>query len=91
VVGLFLNGKEFPYRSVRGGQIVDGSFLMLINAHHEDVTFALPARRWGQAWALELSTADPTAAAGSTTYDARGRIDTTARSVTVLKRVDVEG
>ncbi|MDX6676334.1 MAG: isoamylase, partial [Solirubrobacteraceae bacterium] len=87
VVGLFLNGREFPYRSARGEQIVDDSFLLLINAHHEDVTFTLPARRWGGSWALELGTADPTAAAGSIAYDARGRIETLARSVTVLKRI----
>ena len=88
VVGLFLNGHEFPYRGRQGEQIIDDSFLLLINAHHEDVTFTLPARRWGQKWALELSTADPTAAAGSETYDARSRIETVARSVTVLKRID---
>jgi glycogen operon protein len=87
-VGLFLNGHEFPYRGHRGEQIIDDSFLLVINAHHEDVTFRLPARRWGQTWALELCTADPAAAAGSATYDARSAFDTLARSVTVLKRID---
>src|SRR5204862_6130805 len=37
VVGLFLNGHEFPYRGRRGEQIIDDSFLLLINAHHDDV------------------------------------------------------
>jgi len=88
VLGLFLNGHEFPYRGRHGEQIVDDSFLLLINAHHEDLTFTLPARRWGQSWTIELSTAEPGADAGSATYVARSRIETLARSVTVLRRVD---
>jgi glycogen operon protein len=90
VVGLFLNGHEFPYCGRRGEQIIDDSFMLLINAHHEDVTFMLPARRWGQTWALELGTADPEVEPGSATYAARHPIDTVGRSLTVLKRVDPE-
>ncbi|MEJ7824534.1 MAG: glycogen debranching protein GlgX [Solirubrobacteraceae bacterium] len=88
VLGLFLNGHEFPYRGRRGEQIVDDSFLLLINAHHEDLTFTLPARRWGQRWAIELSTAEPDADPGSATYVARSKFEALARSVTVLRRVD---
>ena len=89
VLGLFLNGHEFPYRGRRGEQIIDDSFLLLINAHHEDVTFTLPARRWGAKWALELTTADPDAEPGSATV--RGALERSrpsARSMTVLKRLD---
>jgi glycogen operon protein len=88
VLGLFLNGYEFPYRGRQGEQIIDDSFLLLINAHHDDVTFALPARRWGNTWALELGTAEPQAEAGSATWTARSQIETVARSITVLKRLD---
>ncbi|MBA3326901.1 MAG: glycogen debranching protein GlgX [Solirubrobacterales bacterium] len=85
VLGLFLNGAEFPYRSRRGEHITDNSFLLLFNAHHEEVTFTLPARRYGQSWALELSTADPQAEPGSLKARARGTLTTVARSITVLK------
>ena len=88
VIGLFLNGQEFPYRGRHGEQIVDDSFLLLINGHHEDMTFVLPGRRFGKSWALELSTDDPEAEPGSLTVGAREPIDVRARSVTVLKRVD---
>ena len=40
-LGLFLNGDEIPYRSRRGRRITDDSFLLLVNAHHEDETFRL--------------------------------------------------
>jgi glycogen operon protein len=88
VLGLFLNGHEFPYRGRRGEQIIDDSFLLLINAHHEDLEFTLPARRWGNTWTLELSTADPELAPGSASYAARAPVAALARSITVLKRTD---
>ena len=88
VIGLFLNGQEFPYRGRTGEQIVDDSFLLLINGYHEDMTFTLPGRRFGKSWALELSTADPDAAAGALTTGMRESHEVKARSVTVLKRVD---
>jgi isoamylase len=88
VIGLFLNGQEFPYRGRHGEQIVDDSFLLLINGHHEDMTFTLPGRRFGRTWALELSTADPHAEPGALTTGAREPHEVKARSVTVLKRVD---
>jgi glycogen operon protein len=88
VIGLFLNGQEFPYRGRHGEQIVDDSFLLLINGHHEDMTFVLPGRRFGKSWALELSTADPHAEPGSLTTGTREPHEVKARSVTVLKRID---
>ncbi len=45
-------------------------------------------RRWGQRWAIELSTAEPDADPGSATYVARSKFEALARSVTVLRRVD---
>ena len=58
-LGVFLNGEEIADRTPHGEPIVDDSFLLLFNAHHEDVTFTLPARRFGAAWAHELCTARP--------------------------------
>jgi glycogen operon protein len=88
VIGLFLNGQEFPYRGRHGEQIVDDSFLLLINGHHEDMTFVLPGRRFGREWALELSTADPGAGPGAFTIGTRQPIEVMARSVTLLKRTN---
>ncbi|MDQ3849034.1 MAG: glycogen debranching protein GlgX [Actinomycetota bacterium] len=87
VIGLFLNGEEFPYRSARGAPIVDDSFLLLVNAHHEDVTFTLPARRYGQSWTVELSTGEPEVQPDTVHVDARREVQIAARSVTVLRRV----
>jgi glycogen operon protein len=34
----------------------DDSFLLLFNAHFEDITFRLPARRFGTRWEQVLAT-----------------------------------
>jgi isoamylase len=87
VLGMFLNGREIATLGHRGEEIVDDSFIVLTNAHHEDRTFMLPRRRFGAQWGLELSTADPEAQAGSATYGARTEIEVVSRSVVILKRV----
>ena len=85
VLGLFLNGREIGSWGHRGEEIEDDSFLVLVNAHHEDRTFMLPRRRFGAQWALEISTADPEAAAGSVTFGARTEVEVIARSMLILK------
>ena len=41
-LAIFLNGHGIPDRDELGERIVDDSFLLLINAHHQQVTFTLP-------------------------------------------------
>jgi glycogen operon protein len=86
VLGMFLNGREIPTPGPFGEDIEDVSFMVLFNAHDEDREFTLPRRRFGMEWALELSTADPAAAAGSAVYSARGAVPALSRSVTILRR-----
>jgi isoamylase len=87
VLGMFLNGKEILNPGPHGESIEDDSFLLLFNAHHEDRTFMLPRRRFGAQWALELSSADPEAAAGSSVHGARTELHVPAHSTIILKRV----
>jgi isoamylase len=87
VLGMFLNGKEIPTPGPRGEDIEDDSFVLLFNAHHEERAFMLPRRLFGAQWALELSTAEPTAEAGSERYGARTELTIPAHSVVILKRV----
>jgi isoamylase len=59
-VAVFLNGRGIPDRDELGGRIVDDSFLLLINAHHEEITYTLPDKNYGQHWQTVIDTADPT-------------------------------
>ncbi|MCU1358618.1 MAG: glgX [Acidimicrobiales bacterium] len=85
-VGLFLSGDAITERDPHGGRITDDSFLVLVNAWHEHVTFTLPAARLGRRWTFELGTATPDAPAGDWSVGARADVVTAGRSVTVLRR-----
>jgi isoamylase len=54
--GVFLNGDAIPSLDKRGQRIVDDSFYILFNAHHEPLEFTLPTCPWGDQWRKILST-----------------------------------
>ena len=84
MLGLFLNGEEIPARGMRGERIVDDSFLLLVNGHHDDVTFTLPVRRFGAEWEVEIDTSDPDAEGRHAALD---EVPVIARGIVVLRRV----
>jgi isoamylase len=49
-VGMFMSGHGIPNTDERGEPIVDSSFYLILNAHHDGLDFRLPpepfARRW---------------------------------------------
>jgi isoamylase len=55
-IGVFLNGEELNAETKDGEEVRDDSFLLLFNAHFEDITFRLPARRFGAHWEVVLTT-----------------------------------
>jgi isoamylase len=85
-LGVFLNGQATGARDRHGAKVEGDSFLVLFNAHHEDVVYKLPAARFGTRWGVELTTAAPGIAAGAQSYKARGDCYLSSRSITVLRR-----
>ncbi len=83
-LAVFLNGAELGERDARGERVLDDSFLVLLNAHHERAEFLLPSRRFGLHWALELSTSDPEAPPAR--YHWRGAVALEPRSLVLLRR-----
>jgi glycogen operon protein len=86
-LGVFLNGAEIPTVSQQGAPVIDDTFLILFNAHHEAVVFTLPAVAFGRRWAHELSTAEPDVQPGDEVYPARGVVPVEGRSLVVLRRI----
>jgi isoamylase len=84
-VGVFLNGEAIPSPDERGQRVVDDSFLVLFNAHHEPLKFGMPATMWGARWLRILDTAD-TFNEGEA-VDARKATTVDARSLAVFRRV----
>jgi glycogen operon protein len=85
-LGVFLNGEELPNPGPRGEAVVDDSFVLLVNADHENVLFRLPARRFGNRWRQVLSTAEPEVPEGWRSWPARSEVPLTARSLVLLRR-----
>ncbi|MGV9306786.1 glycogen debranching protein GlgX [Nonomuraea sp. NPDC004354] len=59
-MSVYLNGEAITEPGPRGERIVDDSFLLLINAHHEDMTFTLPGAEFADSWTIVLNTDDET-------------------------------
>jgi len=55
-LGVFLNGQAIATRDERGRRVVDDSFYMMFNAHHEPLEFAMPEAKWGERWTVVLDT-----------------------------------
>src|ERR1700729_34639 len=83
---VFLNGDALPDPDPRGRRLRDDSFLLLFNAHHDDVVFVLPGKEWGRRWATELTTvSDP----GVRKPKSPGaKVSVAGRSIQVLRRVE---
>jgi glycogen operon protein len=56
---VFLNGTTIPSRGPRGEAIVDDTFLLCFNAHHEPLPFTMPPEPFGKRWHRVIDTADP--------------------------------
>ncbi|HCU96822.1 MAG TPA: glycogen debranching enzyme, partial [Actinobacteria bacterium] len=54
---VFLNGDAITEPGPRGERVADDSFLILLSAHHEPLTFTLPGPKFGQCWAVTIDTA----------------------------------
>jgi glycogen operon protein len=82
-IAVYLNGQGIPYLDVRGQRVVDDSFLLCFNAHHEPIEFALPARHFAAAWLPVIDTAADDDIQG-TEVAAGAKVSVGARSVLVL-------
>ena len=58
-LGLFLAGDAIDEQDERGQQIRDDNFILLFNAHHEDIPFTLPAEPSYARWEVLVDTSNP--------------------------------
>ena len=56
VLTVFLNGDGILESDPRGQRVVDDTFLLIFNAHHEDVEVTLPGEGFPHRWATVLDT-----------------------------------
>ena len=85
-VMVFLNGQAIPTSDARGERVVDDSFLLLLNAHHEDLVFTLPDDEYGDSWHVVLDTAGPMAAIDEQPIKPGSELAIESRSMVALQR-----
>jgi isoamylase len=83
-LGVFLNGERLDSTDPRGEPVVDDSFYILFNAHHDPVDFTTPAEECGKRWIKVLDTFDPQA--GEDTFGVRAQVPVPGLSLVVLRR-----
>src|SRR6266851_2729630 len=83
-LGVFLNGEQMDSTNPRGDPVVDDSFYILFNAHHDRVDFTTPGEDWGKGWNKVLDTFDP--AAGEDSFGVRAQVPVQGLSLVVLRR-----
>jgi isoamylase len=86
-IGVFLNGDAIASQDERGDPVVDASFYVLFNAHHEAVPYRLPDRPdWGERWQKVLDTNSPFPEREEQVYTAGSEVPLAGRAVVVLVR-----
>jgi glycogen operon protein len=85
---VFLNGHAIPSPDDQGRRVVDDSFLVAFNAHHEDLAFRLPDPVFGTRWHRVIDTADPDLLEPSGPLGAGAVFRVRDRSIVVLQRSD---
>jgi len=55
-LGVFYTGSALAEYTERGQPVTDGNFVLLLNAAHEDIPFALPAIAAGRDWRVVVDT-----------------------------------
>ncbi len=83
-VGMFLAGQGLDETDERGRKIGDENFLVLLNAHHEDVAFTLPGFRPGTRWVAWMDTSREDGLRPADAHDSGASYPLQARSMAVL-------
>jgi glycogen operon protein len=83
-LGMFLAGQGLDETDERGRKLGDENFLVLLNAHHEDVAFTLPSFHPGFRWSAWMDTSRDDGLRTAGTHDSGASYPLQARSLVVL-------
>lgn len=82
-LGIYLNGKGIHNLSSKGEPIIDDSFYVIFNAHHESLEYILPEEKYGKEWRKILDTFDGVIGEGQT-FQSGEKITVEGRSIILL-------
>jgi len=85
-LGMYLAGEGLVETDERGRRIVDSDFLVLFNAHHEEIGFTLPQFAPDSRWLVVLDTAHDHGLSRSGVYEPQSIYPLQGRSLALLQR-----
>jgi isoamylase len=85
-VAVYLNGDAITEPDTRGQRVRDDSFLLLLNAHSDPLTFRLPDKSFGEQWEVALDTATDLTA-GREPLNAAEEVEIVDRGLLLLRRI----
>jgi isoamylase len=88
-LGVYLGGDALDEIDERGRAVVDDSFLVLFNAHHDPIPFVLPAMGKG-AWQRLIDTTDIEGDGAADVHQAGATYSLTGRSLALFKSVEAQ-
>jgi isoamylase len=83
-IGMLLSGKGLDETDERGRKVTDENFLVLLNAHHEDVAFTLPPSSRGMLWSAWMDTSRDGGLRSADSRDGGTAYPLQARSLVIL-------
>ncbi|AMY19312.1 MULTISPECIES: glycogen debranching protein GlgX [Nocardiaceae] len=84
-LAVFLNGEGIPEPDARGNRVVDDTFYLCFNAHHEPLDFTTVDGEYASEWTVALDTAVSTGVR-DTVVAAGKSVRVQARSLLVLRK-----
>lgn len=82
-LAIYLNGRGIHAIGPKGETMIDDTFYLIFNAHHEKLDFVLPPRKYAKSWSMVLDTS--TAEEIEEHYNAGNTITAEGRSIILLK------
>jgi len=89
-LGVMLNGETLGDVDDTGSRIVDNTFLLLLNCHHERIDFYAPAGPKGGSWKIMIDTNEPELQPGSITLSQGGFVRLVRQSLMLLREENGE-
>jgi len=84
-LGVMLNGETLDHVDEAGEPILDDTFLMLLNCHHEPIDFYLPPAPTNSKWEVVLYTDKPAAEPGKVGVGRGKRLPLVRQSLALLR------
>src|SRR5690606_6904575 len=89
-IGIYLNGKGLKLIGSKGEKIVDGTFYLVFDAHHDALEFTLPPEKYAPDWVKTLDTAEDMVNEDTETFKPLQKIEVQGHSIIVFKHLNMK-